>query len=505
MQVTYRFKLYPSLQQEKRLNEWQHKIRSLLNVCLADRIDSYQDSFKQGEFCNLRSKGVASPLACSVNKSASLGEYWKENNPSKRRGDKNKSFNPRRSAYCIHSSFATSWRQTKPWYQDVNSDVLQQSLRNQNKAFQNFFAGRANFPRFKRTRDINFEFKPGTVRIEEKKIKIPSLGWMKFALSREISNNWSIRTVTITKEIDDWYVAVLLRDETIPDLTQKNPAELDTIIGCDVGINKIAAFSNGEIEFSPKIAKRFERRLRIRQRRLSRKKKGSNNWQKAGKVVAKVHRDIRRCRQDFQWKLGKRIAQKADVIIFEDLNIQGMRRRCKPKKCPQTGQYIRNNQQAKSQLNKSIADAAWYSLRQKTKHQASKLGNWVIEVNPRGSSQECSHCHYVSPKNRDKEKFVCENCGHYDDADLNAGKILALRGKEKLGIDTLTVVSRKVTTKPELTGSSLVRRKVSSTLVDESGNPAKYVQLRCDPDEFYSSPERAPRQELFSNWEWETG
>jgi putative transposase len=177
----------------------------------------------------------------------------------------------------------------------------------------------------------------------------------------------------------------------------------------------------------------------------------------------------------------------ADVISFEALNIQGMKRRCQPKKCPETGKYLRNNQKAKSQLNKAISDAAWYSLRQKTQHQAAKLGNWVVEVNPRGSSQQCHKCHFISPKNRDQEKFVCENCGHHEDADTQAGRVLAQRGKEKLGIDTLRVVSPKVTTKPALTGSSK-RRNVSPTLVSESGNPAKYVQL-----------------ELFSNWEWNTG
>ncbi len=178
----------------------------------------------------------------------------------------------------------------------------------------------------------------------------------------------------------------------------------------------------------------------------------------------------------------------ADVISFEALNIQGMKRRCKPKKCPETGRYFRNNQKAKSQLNKAISDAAWYSLRQKTKHQAAKLGNLVIEVNPRGSSQECHKCGFISPKNRDSEKFVCENCGHHEDADTQAGCVLAQRGKEKLGIDTLRVVSPKVTTKSETTDSR--KRKLSPTLVSESGNPSKvkYVQLN-----------------LFDFKEWETG
>ena len=291
----------------------------------------------------------------------------------------------------------------------------------------------------------------------------------------------------VKKDIDFWVVSVLLRDKSIPNYT-KAETELKTVIGCDVGIKKIVAFSNKEVIPNPLISKQLGRRLAIRQRRLSRKKKGGSNRKKAAIVVAKVHRDIRRRRQDFQWKLGKRIAAMADVIVFEDLKIQNMKRRCKPKKCPETGRYLRNNQKAKSQLNKAISDAAWYSLRKKTEYQASKLGNWLITVNPRGSSQECHKCHFVSPTSRDKEKFVCENCGHYEDADTQAGSVLAQRGIKKLGIDTLRVVSPKVTTKPEATGSR--KRKKSPALVSESGNPnkVKFVQL-----------------ELFNFEEWKTG
>lgn len=221
MHTAYQFKLYPSLVQSNRLREWQNKIRSLLNLCLTDRIDSHQDSFAQGEFCNLRKRGVATPLACSVNKSASLGEYWKEDQPSRRRGDQTKPFNPRRSAVEIHSSFATSWRQTKPWYADVSSDVLQQALRHQDTAFKRFFSGHSKFPKFKATRDVGIEFKPGTVKIESNRIKFPLLGWMKFAKSREIDSSWEIRTVTITRDIDCWIVSILLRDKLIPDYKKK--------------------------------------------------------------------------------------------------------------------------------------------------------------------------------------------------------------------------------------------------------------------------------------------
>lgn len=147
-----------------------------------------------------------------------------------------------------------------------------------------------------------------------------------------------------------------------------------------------------------------------------------------------MHQKIARVREDFQWKLAKNIAASADVIGFEDLNILGMKARCKPKKDPNTGKYLKNGQRAKAALNRAILDAAWYSLRVKTEQQANKLGNWVVDVPAHHSSQECSQCHYISPTNRDKEKFLCENCGHHEDADCNAGAVIAQRTIEKLGI-----------------------------------------------------------------------
>jgi putative transposase len=473
MQVAWKFKLLPSNTQSKTLMQWLQKIRAIVNVCLADRIDSYNQTFTLGEFCALRSKGVASPLTCSVNKSASLGHPWKVNDPNLRRGGG--AFNPRRSAYEMHSNLSTQWRSSKPWYKEVSADVLQQAIRNLDRAFQNFFSGKAKFPRFKRTSDINIEFKPGTVRIKENRIVFPVLGAMRFFVSRQITPNWEVRTVTISNRADGWYVSVLLKDETIPDFPRLKETELQTVAAVDVGIRKIASLSNGETIPNPKIYKQLERRLKIRQRRLSRTKKGSRNRTKQISLVSRVHQQIRRGREDFQWKLAKKIANTADVIAFEDLNIKGMKARCKPKRDSITGKYLKNNQKAKSQLNKAIGDAAWHSLKLKTKHQAAKLGNWVVDVNPRCSSQECHQCGYVSPHCRQGEKFVCENCSYYEDADVNAAKNLAVRAQNKLGIATLRVVSPKVTPKLELTGFL----EISLALAGEPGNLAsvKYMQL----------------------------
>ena len=294
---------------------------------------------------------------------------------------------------------------------------------------------------------------------------------MKFFKSRDIPLAWEIRTVTLTRETDGWYASILLRDDTVLDTPVKSEQEIKTCIGVDVGVKKLASLSNGELIANPRFDQQSERRLKIRQRRLSRKKKGSKNKTRAAIRVARVHQKIRRQRNDYQWKTAKRIAESADLIVFEDLNIKGMKSRCKTKWDDEKQRYLRNNQSAKSQLNKAISDASWYSLKLKTKYQASKLGNRVAEINPRKTSQECSQCGYVSPNNRDGEKFVCEACGHHADADIDAGAVIGKRGLEifKLGSTKLLVVSQKVTPKPELTGSLL--RNKSLPLGGESGNP----------------------------------
>lgn len=154
--------------------------------------------------------------------------------------------------------------------------------------------------------------------------------------------------------------------------------------------------------------------------------------------MARVHQKIRRQRQDYQWKAAKQIASSADIIIFEDLNLKAMKARCKPKWDEEKQRDLRNNQSAKSQLNQAISDASWYALKLKTKHQASKLGNWVADINPRKTSQECYQCGYVSPKNRNGEKFVCESCANYEYADINAAKIIGKRAIKQLNLSSTT-------------------------------------------------------------------
>jgi len=153
-----------------------------------------------------------------------------------------------------------------------------------------------------------------------------------------------------------------------------------------------------------------------------------------------------------------------------------MMARCKPKQ-DENGKYLPNNQSAKSGLNKAIADAAWGSLKQKVKVLSERTGVLVHEVNPKFSSQECSACGYVSPTNRDREKFICEKCSHHADADVDAAKVILKRGLDALGInlDAVSGVPRK---QGKSTPKEPVARQGKSTaLVVEPGNPQQTTCL----------------------------
>ena len=517
MQTVYRFKLCPNQSQREMILRWRPMLRSFSNFCLRDRIDSYAQTKLQGQYCDLASLGVATPLTCSVNRSADIGYPWKSNDLSKRRNPLGE-FKPKRSPYEMQSSNISYLRETRPWYQEIPYDVLQQSLRHLDTAFNNFFTGKAKFPRFKKLSDVKgFEFKPKSVRVNGNYLTLPTLGTMKFFQSRPIESGRQIKTVTLTIEADEFYVSLLLKDESIPNLPLKKPEEIKTVIGGDVGIKKLISLSDGTQIKNPQFLKKNERRLTIRQRRLSRKKKGSKNRGKEAQRVARVHQKIRRQREDYQWKVAKVIASKGDLIGFEDLEIQNMKARCRPQVDPETGRYLRNGQKAKSQLNKAISDASWYALRVKTTHQASKLGNQVITVKPRGSSQTCSECGYVSPKNRDKEKFVCECCGYYEDADMQAAQVLQQRTIEaffnsetsqKSAKKSKSKSSKKSAKKSPKKASNKLRRVTSKVTPSSESTDANSRDISVSREVEPGNPDVIKYQQLslFDDFqEWETG
>ncbi len=145
-------------------------------------------------------------------------------------------------------------------------------------------------------------------------------------------------------------------------------------------------------------------------------------------------------RSAYHWEVAKRLINGADALVFEDLNILGMKSRCKPKP-NESGGYDRNGQSAKKGLNRVISDAAWGELVKKVEVVAAKSGILVVKVNPRHTSQQCPRCHHISADNRKGEKFVCAECGYHDDADVNGAVNIRTRGLKKLGIDSTQLPS----------------------------------------------------------------
>jgi putative transposase len=150
LQVAYKFKLRPKQGQIDLLEDWQHKVGYIQNRSLGDRIATYNNTFVMGDYCDLYTRrevsaanlhcdislysthdipNIVSPLHCSISKSASLGNIWKEDKPSLRRSkDKEKPFNPKRNAYEMHSNWVTEFKQANPEFKNVNADVIQQCV-----------------------------------------------------------------------------------------------------------------------------------------------------------------------------------------------------------------------------------------------------------------------------------------------------------------------------------------------------------------------------------------
>ncbi len=437
MLIAYTYKLKPNKIQASMMVEWLNMLRAQYNFCWRDRIESYEQLLAPvlGEYCRLDNQGWCSPLTCSVNKTASIGYPWKNNGK-------------RRNALEQHDANLPELKKERPWYKSIHANVLQMNLRRLNEAFQNFFEQGRGYPKFKtKSKFRSFSYKPGDVQIDGSWVNFPKLGKMRFYNFRSIPDGLEIRTVTVRLKSDGWYMSVRLEDKSVPTPVESDLSSIKTAIGVDLGVRKLASISNGEVVKNPQFSKQVERRRSIRQRTASRKQKGSRNRAKAYQRLARLEHRVANQRTDYQWKTANKLVRSADAIIFEDLNVKAMMARCKPKIDLTTGKYLKNGQAAKKGINPINSYAAWGELKLKTKAVAAKLGAIVHEVDPRHTSQQCNCCGYVSPTNRKDEKFLCEQCGYLEDADLQASKNILERGLKSLGVDLsqLPEVLRKVT------------------------------------------------------------
>ena len=283
---------------------------------------------------------------------------------------------------------------------DVDSIALQQSLRDLDRSFKNFFEKRARHPKFKSKHNNHQSYRTinqgNNIRIAGKYIKLPKLGYVKIRQSMEVGH---INNVTIERTPTGRYFVVLNVDFE-PELRQNNGGK----VGIDVGIKEFYSDSSGNVVPNPKYLERSMRKLVREQRRLSRKQKGSNNRDKQRVKVASVHEKITNQRNDFLQKQSSILVRENQTICIEDLNIRGM---------------VRNHK-----LARSIASVSWGKFFSMLEYKAAWYGNDIIRVPTMyPSSQTCSCCGYKNPlvRNLAVRSWECPECHTKHDRDVNAG------------------------------------------------------------------------------------
>jgi putative transposase len=292
---------------------------------------------------------------------------------------------------------------------DVYAQVLQDTLRRVDKTFQAFFrrvkAGqKAGYPRFKSCRRYDSftypqapkgeeGFKQGGFRLTGNTLHLSKIGSVHVRLSRPVEGQ--IKTCTIKREADGWYVIFAVEENQCRYFPKTGES-----VGVDVGIENFAALSTGEAIPNPQYLCKAERELKTAQRRLARRKKGSNRRRKAVQLLAKKYQKVTRQRRDFFHKLSLRLVREFDEVVFEDLNIAGL---------------LKNHH-----LAKSISDAAWGTFILIHEGKAANAGRRVVKVPAAFTSQDCSGCGARVRKSLAMREHRCVSCGLVLHRDHNA-------------------------------------------------------------------------------------
>jgi putative transposase len=361
MEKAYRYRFYPTTEQESLLRRTMGCVRLVYNKALAART-----------------------------------EGWYERQE--------------RIDYVQTSDLLTGWKKEEEFdfLNEVSCVPLQQGLRHLQKAFTNFFAGRAKYPNFKKKHNGGsaeftksaFRWKDGQVFLAKCSLPLP-IRW-----SRQIPEGCTPSTITVKLTPSGrWYVSLLVDDHSIKPLPK-----IDKQIGLDLGVTSLIATSDGDKIANPKHFKRLRKKLRRFQKALSRKQKGSNNRYKARLKVAKVHEQITDARKDFLHKLTTQLVRENQTIVVEDLAIKNM---------------VKNHK-----LANAISDASWGELTRQLTYKCQWYGRELVKIDRYfPSSKRCGNCGHIADKMPlNIREWECPECGAKHDRDLNASKNILAAG-----------------------------------------------------------------------------
>jgi putative transposase len=371
MKTSYQYKIKPTKQQAEKIDKTLEMLRCQYNYLLAQRFDWYDFNRCPIDKC---------PLICHLPELKEQPNYYNQ------------------------KASLVQLKVDRPWYKDIHSQVLQEVPKRVELAFDRWLRGDVNAKKSGRPRlKGKGQYKTFTYtqfkqhHLSNNKITLSKIGDVKVIVHRPIPDGFKIKTVSITKKADGYYVSLSLEDATVP--TIKPDFNPKSITGIDVGLKEFLTTSEGETVAIPQHYRKAQKRLKLIQKRVSRRKKGSNRRQKAVKQLGKQHKKVADKRKDFHFKTANNFLKKYDVVAVEDLNVKGL---------------------ARTRLAKSVLDAGWSSFLSILTNKAENAGLAVIPVKASGTSQDCSSCGVKVPKKLHERWHNCPNCGCSLDRDHNA-------------------------------------------------------------------------------------
>jgi putative transposase len=372
MITAYQYKLRPNKAQIAQFDEWLNLLRMQYNYRLGERFNWYESTRSPVNSCSL--------VSCSIAPIVEQPDYyWQKRD----------------------------LRNTKklfPEYKQIHSQVLQDCIARVKKAIDRYISAdkagkRSGKPRFKgrgRYHSFTYTQMPQDC-IKGNRITLSKIGDVKIILHRPIPDGFKIKTATIVKNADGYYVVMTLQDESVPTISPDFNS--GKVVGIDMGLKDFLITSEAETVPIPQFARKASKRSKQLNKAISRRKKGSHRRRKAVIKLAKHHQKIARQRKDFHYKSAKQLLDKYDVIGFEDLNVKGL---------------------AKTRMAKSILDAGWSEFLSILVCKAASAGKLAIAVNPNGTTQICSNCGTRIPKTIADRWHSCHVCSLELDRDVNA-------------------------------------------------------------------------------------
>ena len=341
----------------------------------------------------------------------------------------------------------TVWKRSEEYgfLKECPSQVLQQKLKDLDRAFMDCFDKNQPLKRMpvfkKRGLGDGIRFPQG-FNIDNRRIFLPKIGWVGFHKSCEITG--TVKNITITNRGGQWFASV-----QVEQVIEIGKHSSDSEIGIDAGVKCFAVFSDGTLVEGVNSFREHEVRLAREQRKLSRKKGGSNNWKKQKRIISRLHHTIANVRSDYLHKLSTEISKNHAKVYVEGLQIRNMSASAKG-----TIAEPGSNIKAKAGLNKSILDQGWFEFRRQLDYKLSWRGGMLVEVNPRHTSQRCSGCGYTAKENRTSQAlFRCQACGYEENADINAAKNIRTVGQTGIACEANRISGRQQEPAESLQGS----------------------------------------------------